>query len=355
MTEPELKRSRKAGLPPGTAVHIGERRAEAMVITRYSYGAQSFDEHPQVTVDQCAFPVGLERTTWVSIQGLHQVDELQRLATGYGLHPLVVEDIVNTHQRPKVEDYGDYLFIVLKALYPEGDNYEELVAEQVSLVLGKNFVLSFQEGPQDAFVHVRERLRNGKGRLRSSGSDYLAYTLIDAVVDHYFPILERVGEDIEQLEDRLVADPGPDTLPTLHRLKRAMIVLRRSVWPVRELVAHLERGESSLVKQSTLVYLRDVYDHTIQVIEATETLRDMLAGMLDIYLSSLSNRLNETMKVLAIIATLFIPLTFLAGVYGMNFKYMPELSWPWGYPAVLGIMAVVAGCMLWFFRRKKWL
>lgn len=355
MTEPKLTRSRKAGLPPGTPVHIGERRAQAMAITLYAYGAQDLDERAQVTVDQCVPPGGHERTTWVSVQGLHQVDELQRLATAFGLHPLVVEDIVNTHQRPKIEDYGAYLFIVLKALYPKQEDYQEVVAEQVSLVLGKNFVVSFQEGAHDAFAHVRERLRSGKGRLRSSGSDYLAYTLIDAVVDHYFPILERVGEDIEQLEDRLVKDPGPDTLPTLHRLKRAMIVLRRSVWPVREVVAHLERGESSLVRKSTLVYLRDVYDHTIQVIEATETFRDMLAGMLDIYLSSLSNRLNEIMKVLAIIATLFIPLTFLTGVYGMNFKYMPELSWSWGYPAVLGIMSVVAGCMLWFFRRKKWL
>lgn len=355
MTETELKRSRKAGLPPGTPVHIGERRAEAMAITLYSYGAQDYDERAGVTVDQCEPPAGHERTTWVSVQGLHQVGELQRLAVTFGLHPLVVEDIVNTHQRPKIEDYGEYLFIVLKALYPKDDHYEELAAEQVSLVFGKNFVVSFQEGAHDAFVHVRGRLRNGRGQLRSSGSDYLAYALIDAVVDHYFPILERVGEDIEQLEDRLITEAGPDTLPTLHRLKRTMIVLRRSVWPVREVVAHLERGESSLVRQSTRIYFRDVYDHTIQVIEAIEILRDMLAGMLDIYLSGLSNRLNEIMKVLAIIATLFIPLTFLAGVYGMNFKYMPELSWPWGYPVVLGIMGIVAGCMLWFFRRKKWL
>lgn len=235
------------------------------------------------------------------------------------------------------------------------EHSQSLAAEQVSIILGNHFVLSFEEGPDDIFHSVRTIIREGKGRIRKMGTDYLTYALLDAVVDHYFFILEHLGEEIESLEEAIVSQPQRETLQVLHRLKQDMILLRRSVWPLREVVAHMERSDSPLITPSTTVYLRDVYDHTIHAIETGETYRDMLASMLDIYLTSLSNKLNETMKVLTIMATLFMPLTLIAGIYGMNFKYMPELEWPFGYPAVLAFMVGIATWMVIVFRRKRWL
>jgi magnesium transporter len=290
----------------------------------------------------------------MNVDGLHQVEILEKLGECYGLHPLVLEDILNTDQRPKMEDYGEYIYIVLKAL-DYNDKSNEIETEQISLILGSNFVFSFQEREGDTFDPIRERIRNGKGRIRSMGADYLAYALVDSIVDNYFIILEKLGEKIEFLEDKLVSHPTPETLQTIHHLRREMIFLRKAVWPLREVINSLERGESSLVKESTRLYLRDVYDHTIQTIDTIETYRDMVSGMLDIYLSSVSNRLNSVMKVLTIIATIFMPLTFLAGVYGMNFKYMPELGWRWGYPLIWLIMVGIGVLMLIFFRKKKWL
>jgi magnesium transporter len=239
-------------------------------------------------------------------------------------------------------------------LYPD-DETGQILAEQVSLVLGKNFVISFQEREGDIFNPVRERIRNGKGRIRKMGADYLVYSLLDSIVDNYFIILEKLGERIELLEEKLITNPVPETINLIHKLKREMIFLRRSVWPLRELIGNIERGESSLIKGSTNIYLRDVYDHTIQVIDTIETFRDILSGMLDIYLSSVSNRLNAVMKVLTIIATIFMPLTFIAGIYGMNFKYMPELEWRLGYPVILLTMVSIGVLMLVSFRKKKWL
>jgi magnesium transporter len=254
-----------------------------------------------------------------------------------------------------MEDFGDYLFIVLKMIdYSENNGGPEI--EQVSLILGRTFVISFQEGKEgDVFDPVRERIRTGQGRIRKMGPDYLAYSLIDSIVDNYYSVLERLGEEIELIEDQLVTDPTPAPLRVIHRLKRDMIFLRKSVWPLREVIGGLERGESSLITDSTVIYLRDIYDHTIQVIDTIETFRDMLSGMLDIYLSSSSNRLNSVMKVLTVIATIFMPLSFIVGLYGMNFKFMPELEWRWGYPVVLIVMAVIAAWMLILFKRKKWL
>ncbi len=231
----------------------------------------------------------------------------------------------------------------------------EILTEQVSLILGPNFVLSFQENVGDVFDQIRERIRSGKGKIRKMGADYLVYTLLDAIVDNYFIILEKIGEQIEFIEERLIINPASDTLNTIHKLKREMLFLRKSVWPLREVISGMERGESSLIKGTTKIYLRDVYDHNIQIIDTIETLRDMLSGMLDIYLTSISNRLNAVMKVLTIIATIFMPLTFLAGIYGMNFKYMPELEWKWGYPLILLIMSTIGISMLFYFKRKKWL
>ena len=236
------------------------------------------------------------------------------------------------------------------------DRNGQIEAEQISLILGQNFVLSFQEGKEgDVFGPLRERLRGGKGRIRKMRTDYLAYSLIDAIVDHYFIILERLGERVEFLEEELVTEPTTKTLKEIHNLKREMIFLRKAVWPLREVISGLERGESSLIQQNTQIYFRDVYDHTIQVIDNIETFRDTVSGMLDIYLSSVSNRLNTVMKVLTIIATIFMPLTFLAGIYGMNFKYMPELEWRWGYPFVWMVMIAIGIVMLIYFRKKKWL
>jgi magnesium transporter len=235
------------------------------------------------------------------------------------------------------------------------DNSNEIVTEQISLILGPNFVISFQEKKGTVFNPIRERIRNDKGRIRKMGSDYLAYSLLDLIVDNYFIIMEKLGEKIEFLEEEVVTHPTPETLQTIHHLKREMIFLRKGVWPLREVVSGLERGESSLIKESTRIYLRDVYDHTIQTIDTIETYRDMVSGMLDIYLSSISNRLNAVMKVLTIIATIFMPLTFLAGIYGMNFKYMPELEWRWGYLMFWLIMIGIGAFMLIYFKKKRWL
>ncbi|HDR46993.1 MAG TPA: magnesium/cobalt transporter CorA, partial [Geoalkalibacter subterraneus] len=291
--------------------------------------------------------------SWINVEGLHQVEVIETLGQGFGLHPLVLEDILNTDQRPKVEIYDDYIFIVVKMLLYDTE-HEGVRTEQVSLVLGKNFVISFQECHGDVFDGVRERLRHGR-RIRFLGSDYLAYALIDAIVDSHFFILEKIGEEIEQLEDELLADPSPESLNQIHRLRREMILLRKSVWPLRELVSELSREDTPMVSRETGVFLRDVYDHCIQVIDTVETFRDLLGGMLDLYMSNVSNRMNEVMKVLTLIATIFIPLTFIAGVYGMNFEYMPELSWKWAYPAVWGIMIGVGIGLVFLFKKKNWL
>jgi len=348
------KRSKKAGLPPGTLIHIGEKKTEELKITVIDYEETHFEEREVKRVEECFVFKDKPTVTWMNVDGLHQVEILEKLGECYGLHPLVLEDILNTDQRPKMEDYGEYIYIVLKAL-DYNDKSNEIETEQISLILGSNFVFSFQEREGDTFDPIRERIRNGKGRIRSMGADYLAYALVDSIVDNYFIILEKLGEKIEFLEDKLVSHPTPETLQTIHHLRREMIFLRKAVWPLREVINSLERGESSLVKESTRLYLRDVYDHTIQTIDTIETYRDVVSGMLDIYLSSVSNRLNSVMKVLTIIATIFMPLTFLAGVYGMNFKYMPELGWRWGYPLIWLIMVGIGVLMLIFFRKKKWL
>jgi magnesium transporter len=305
-------------------------------------------------VEECLHFKDKPTVTWINVDAIHQVEVLELLGSCFGLHPLVLEDILNTDQRPKMEDLGEYIFVVLKTFsFNEQDG--ELEPEQISLILGPSLVLSFQEKEGDVFNPIRERIRSSKGRIRRMGADYLTYALLDSIVDHYFIVLEQVGEKVEFLEEELVTNPTPETLQTIHNLKRDMIVLRKSVWPLREVTGNLERGESSLIGESIGIYLRDVYDHTIQVIDTIETFRDMISGMLDIYLSSVSNRMNEVMKVLTIIATIFIPLTLIAGIYGMNFKYMPELEWRWGYPMVWLVMLIIGGLMLVYFRRRKWL
>lgn len=355
MVEMIKKRSKKSGLPPGTLIHIGEQRAEASKITVINYDDTFFQEEELTNVEECFPYKDKPSMTWINIDGIHQKEILEKLSGYFGFHPLVMEDIMNTDQRPKMEDYSDYLYIVLKMLYYK-DEDNTVTTEQISLIIAPHIVISFQEGLEgDVFSFLRERLRNDKGRVRKMGSDYLAYSLIDAIVDSYFVILEKLGEKVELLEDELISDPATETLHEIHYLKREMIFLRKAVWPLREVIGMMMRGESPLIHDSMKIYLRDVYDHTIQVIDTIETLRDMVTGMLDIYLSSVSNRLNAVMKVLTIIATIFIPLTFIVGVYGMNFKYMPELEWRYGYPMIWLVMLTLGISMLIYFKKKNWM
>jgi len=348
------KRGKKIGIPPGTPVYVGERKDEKVKISMIDYDETQYQEKEIEKIEECFPSKDTPIVTWINIDGIHQVDIIEKIGKYFELHPLIMEDICNTDQRPKMEDFGHYIFVVLKMLYYDEEEHE-IKGEQVSLILGENFVISFQEREGDIFNPIRERIKNAKGRIRKMGADYLAYALLDAIVDNYFTILEKLGERIEEMEERLVSDPKPETLQEIHRLKREMIFLRKSVWPLREVINSLERGESSLIHKTSRIYLRDVYDHTIQVIDTVETFRDMLSGMHDTYLSSISNRMNEIMKVLTIIATIFIPLTFIAGVYGMNFKFMPELEWRWAYFLVWVVIAVVAISMIVFFKRRKWL
>ena len=354
MSKRVKKRSLKTGMAPGSLVYVGDRSGK-IDMECLEYDRENFIEH-RVTVDQI---VATRRNggamAWINVEGIHDPSNLEKIGTAYGLHALTMEDILNTDQRPKLEDYITHLFLEMKMLRYDTAR-GEVIIEQVSLILGDTYVLSFQEGIEgDVFDPVRDRLRNPNARIRSLGPDYLCYSLIDSVVDNYFVILETLGEQIEDLEMQLLEQPSIETLQSIHRLKRELIFLRKSVWPLREVVGALQRQESPLIASSTGPFLRDVYDHTIQVIDTVETYRDILSGMIDIYMSSISNRMNEVMKVLTIIATVFIPLTFIAGVYGMNFEFMPELKWRFGYLYVWVVMVVVGLGFLVFFKRKKWM
>jgi magnesium transporter len=347
------KRSDKTGLPPGSLIHIGEKKAEKVRITFSQCAETAYEERQVDNIAEC-FPLKEKPfVTWISIDGIHDTKVMEALGDHFKLHPLLLEDIMNTEQRPKTEDFGNYVYVVLRA--PRYDEtLKKVLSEQVSIVLGENFVISLQEESSDLYGSLRNRLKNSMGRIRKMGSDFLAYALIDVIVDNYFLVLEKVGENIEDLEDQLLTDPTSKTVQKIHGLRREMIGLRKFAWPLREVINSLQRGESSLIQETTRLYLRDVYDHVSQIIDNIETLRDIISAMLDIYLSSISNRLNEVMKVLTILATIFIPLTFLAGLWGMNFKHMPELDWSFGYPFALLIMLAVAVTMIIYFRRKKW-
>jgi magnesium transporter len=354
MTKVIKKRSEKRGLPPGSLIHIGERKVQTPRISIIDYGETHLKELETGAIEECFIFKDKPNVTWVDIVGLHETEMLQRLGDCYGFHPLVLEDILNTDQRPKMEDYGNYIYIVLRSLeYNKANN--EIESDQISIILSRNVVFTFQEKEGDTFDPIRERIRTVKGKIRNSGTDYLSYSLIDSIVDGYFIILEKQGERIEFLEEELVTNPTPETLQIIHNIKRELIYLRKAVWPLRETISNLERGESSIIQNSTKIFFRDIYDHTIQVIDNIETSRDMISGILDIYLSSVSNRLNSVMKVLTIIATIFMPLTFLAGIYGMNFKYMPELELRWSYPLLWLIMLAIGILMVLYFRKKKWL
>lgn len=346
------KRSKTIGLPPGSLIHIGERKVEKTKITVIDYDLEDFKELTLDKVEDCYSYKDKPSVTWINVDGVHETDIIEKIGNHFNIHPLVLEDIANTGQRPKTEDFDEYIYIVLKMLHQPN---QEIISEQVSIIFGKNFVISFQEGCGDVFNTIRERIRNNKGRIRKEGADYLSYSLVDAVVDNYFIILEKIGETIESMETKVVRDPAPETLQSIHDLKREMIYIRKSVWPLRELINSLIREQSNLIKKDTRIFLRDVYDHTIQVIDAVESFRDLVSGMLDVYMSSVSNKMNEVMKVLTIFAAIFIPLTFIAGIYGMNFQYMPELAWQYGYFIILFIMFLTGLSLIIFFKKKNWM
>jgi magnesium transporter len=355
MARASKRRIKKVGLPAGSLVYTGEQEVGKVDVTLIDYDEQSFEERPVQSVDECVVYKAKSTATWINVDGVHNPAMLEKIGECFGLHRLVIEDLMSVVQRPKVEDYGGYLFVVLKMLTYD-DTSGRIVPEQVSLIVGENFLLSFQEGIKgDVFPLIRDRLRSGRGKVRKMGVDYLAYSLLDALVDGYFVILEKLGERIDLLEEGLITRPGRHIVEQLYQLKRELLFLHKAVWPLREVVSALVRRESPLIRESTTPYLRDVYDHVVQAIDSVEIYRDMLSTMLDLYLSSVSNRMNEIMKVLTIIATIFMPLTFLAGVYGMNFKHMPELEWKYGYFFAWAIMIALGIGMGFYFKRKKWL
>ena len=348
------RRRSKPGAPPGTLVVDPEAQPPHIHVATYDDNA--IEEYDGTDVASAVALRGRRRVLWIDVSGLADLSVVEALGRAFGLHSLALEDVVNAHQRPKVEDFENTVFMVARMLVP-GRGVD---TEQVSMFLGSDFLITFQERKGDCLQPVRDRMRRDHTRLRQEGPDYLAYALIDAVIDGYYPVLETYGEEIEQLEDEVLADPDPSQIDRLHQVKRDLLSLRRAVWPTREMVHAMERGDSTLIGDSTRIYLRDCYDHAIQLMDVVETYREIASGLLDVYLSSMSAKMNEVMKVLTIIATIFIPLSFVVGLYGMNFDTsspwnMPELHFRYGYPAVLLFMAVAAGGLLLWFKRRGWL
>ena len=353
------KRPKDFGLPPGTLVYVGEKRTGDITMDLFDFDDKGYSEVRVKEISDCLPFKESPQITWLNINGLHEVEKLREIGEMFGIHPLTMEDILNTGQRPKVEFFDDYIFIVLKMLQQDKKDLD-IISEQVSIIIGTNFVISFQETDGDVFDPIRERIRSGKGKIRRNGSDYLAYAMIDAVVDNYFVILETFGDLIDYYDEIVYQNPTHETIKDIHSIRRELLEFRKSIWPLREVINGLLREEVSLISDSTRVYLRDVYDHTIQVMDNIETDRDMAAGLRDMYMSSISNRMNEIMKVLTIISTIFIPLTFIVGVYGMNFNTdasplnMPELDWYFGYPLIVLIMLLISLGMVAYFKIKKW-
>ena len=347
-------RGKSAGSPPGTLVHIGEAKTDIVQINAIHYTAGTMQSSAVDTIEDIGPPEDPATCTWIDVVGIHDISKMEAIGDRFNLHPLTLEDILNTGHRPKAEELEDYVFIVLKMLRYD-DATHEVISEQVSLILGAGYVVTFQEAPGDVFTPVRERISRGKGRLRKRSADYLAYALIDAVVDQYFYIMEKIGERIEDMEELLTDHPESDLIQQIHALKREAIYLRKQIWPMRDMLSRLTKGEFGLIREENIIFYRDVYDHIAQLIDTNESYRDVLSGMLDLYLSTVSNRMNQVMKVLTIVATIFIPITFIAGIYGMNFKNMPELEWPWGYGAVWGVMIVMVVIMISIFKKNKWL
>lgn len=348
------KKSAKCGLAPGTVVHVGEVINEKPVISVVDYSAEHFDDSLTEKIEDYAKFKDSESVTWINIDGLSDTKSIERIGRQFDLHPLVMEDIVNTSQRPKIENFDDHIYIVLKILRIDKKT-NSIVNEQVSVIIGNGFVLSFQEQKNDVFDSIRKRLRSEKSRVRKCGADYLGYLLIDAIVDEYFQVIEKIAEVVEALDSEVLENPSPMTPRSIQGLRTELILTRRAVWPLRDSINSLQRIDSELISPQLLPYLHDLYDHTIQVVDATDSLRDLVSSLRDTYLTSIGSKTNEVMKVLTIIATIFIPLTFIAGVYGMNFENIPELKWADGYYYVLGLMGATALGMVAYFKNKGWL
>jgi magnesium transporter len=346
--------SEKSGMEPGSLVHVGDVHDHVPSITVINYNASLLEKRTLASVEEILAFDTSDTVTWVIVNGLQNVSVIEAIGRHFDIHDLVLEDILNTHQRPKFEEFENYLYIVFKAIaLQNGDASVEY--EQISLLLLNNIVFTFKEKPDDILDPIINRLNVPQSHIRTRGGDYLAYVIMDTVIDEYFALQDTFDDLIETVEDELLTNPTNCTLTSIQKIKRELIYLRRSISPLRELLAAIHRSDSPLLDERTKHYFTDVYDHAIRIIEALESYRDLISGMLDIYLSSISNKMNETMRVLTVFSTLFIPLTFIAGVYGMNFEFMPELKWKWGYPVLWVVFIVISGFLLMFFRRRKWL
>ena len=349
-----LSPAAKVGLAPGALIHLGERKTEQPTITLIEFSDTELVEYCFTSIEETKAYKPRLPTLWLNVHGLHEPEVMAEIGRRFKLHPLVLEDILNTNQRPKVDDYGDYLFMVARFFEIDSDSHQ-VNSDQVSLILGHDFVLTFQERPSGRFDPVRERLRQNRGQIRKLGADYLAYSLLDAIVDRYFTILEDIGERTEELEDMMLEQPKPGALQAVHQLKRETLTLRRSIWPLREVVNSLTRADDRFFLPETRPYLRDVYAHTVHAIESLEANRDVIGGMLDIYLSAVSNRVNQEVRALTVVAIIFMPATLISGIFGMNFKAMPLLDWPTGFIIAIGMMATVATTLSIIFWRRRWL
>lgn len=349
------KQKSKLGLAPGSLVFTGLQKMAQVDITVIQYNEENYEEKkPKNIAEVISLLNSSKKVTWINIDGLHDEKSIEEICTHLGVHKLSMEDILSVGQRPKLDEYTDYLQAVIKLISTEPSE-DTIEYEQLTFILKSNILITFQEKTGDVFNSVRTRIKEGKGTIRKRGADYLLYALLDLVVDHYFSILDIFGEKIEDLETELLGNPDKNTLNKLHSLRRETLLLRRTIYPLREMVGKFEKLEEPIINSDIKVFIRDLYDHTIKVIENIEVLRDMTAGLLDLYMNSASNRMNEIMKVLTIMSAIFIPMTFIAGVYGMNFSNMPELSFKYGYFVVLGVMLVVLIGMLIFLKRKKWI
>ena len=346
--------SSKHGLPPGSTVHIGEKKIENVLIEIIDFDKENLQKVQAESVEETYKYKDSVTNSWINVIGLHETEILQKLGQHFDIHPLVIEDILNTNQRAKIEFFDNQIVVILKMIFFDEEK-ELLNIEQISIILAENYVFTFQERRGDVFQPIRERLKNLKGRLRKNQTDYLLYALMDVIVDNYFIVLEKMSLSMENLEESLTNTTDQSQIEQIHLIKRELLLLKKAIWPLREIVTNLRNEETDLIKDTTQIYLNDLSDHIIQVIDVTETYRDMASGLMDTYLSMISQRMNEVMKVLTIIATIFIPLTFIAGIYGMNFEMMPELKWRWGYFTVWGVMIFLFALMLGYFKRKKWI
>lgn len=347
-------RTKKIGLPPGSIIYTGEFKSAPVTVKVVDFNTDIYDSYKAQDLEKIALHEGCTHTRWIEVEGVHDSAVLEKVGTAFKLHPLHLEDIAHVDQRPKIDEESHYIFIIAK-MFRLDQKTGEIYVEQVSLAFGTHWLVLFQEYSEDIFDSLRERLRQSKGKIRKMGADYLAYNILDTIVDQYFVVLERLNEKVEEIEESMASNPSIEAFRQIYQLKRDLLSLRKAVWPLRELIGNLQRGEHDVISDSTKIYLKDIYDHTVQIIDTLETSRELLLSLSETYFSSVGHKTNMVMKVLTIITTIFMPLTFISSIYGMNFKHMPELEWHYGYPFALGLMGASALLMLSFFRKKGWM